>query len=36
VTGDNLTPISSVLQLLGAAFPNGAPVPILLWEYPES
>jgi hypothetical protein len=35
MTADNLTPISSVLQLLGAAFPNGAPVPILLWEYPE-
>ncbi len=36
IAGDNLTPIASVLQLLGAAFPNGAPVPVVMWEYPES
>jgi hypothetical protein len=35
VSGDNLTPISSVLQLIGVAFPDGAPAPVVLWEYPE-
>ncbi len=35
VSGDNLTPIASVIQLLGAAFPNGSPVPVIIWDYPE-
>lgn len=35
VSGDNLTPIASVLQLLGASFPNGSPVPVIVWDYPE-